>query len=434
MNYTVIDSKVYPTFTSEGKLAVAYVRKVKKDTGAASSFATSLSSPTASSDMYNIMTMHDEDGSLVIMHGSDVVSKGTMSDEAVNAAIKTVTEGMSETNTEKVRLSLASSVGVMKDQEFIATNDVPVSDENKQMFEEAFKSISAELDKLREGSTGTASKSKLEHYSFRKHLLIQGEKGGGKTYMVDKLIKERGYNTEFIGGHEAIEAIDLLGYYIKTDGGDLVWKDGGLTAAFRRAAKGEQVVLFIDEMLRIPKRELNILVAALTPDSDGQFRLRTSRAQNVEVIDGNAIAQEETLAVPSNMIWAIGTTNAGAGYAVDTIDEALADRFRTIIKQVTEKEIKAILEGYVKEHPDMHKSIVGKLMKFYKNFHDMKKAGELTKVLNVRHLTEVIILADNTAMVQDMLMDLVPTLCTQDVHGYPTEAQAAVVETLIEKM
>ncbi len=253
--------------------------------------------------------------------------------------------------------------------------------------------------------------------------------------MVDKLIKDAGYTTEFIGGHEAIEAIDLLGYYIKTDTGTLVWKDGGLTAAFRLAAGGTKIVLFIDEMLRIPKRELNILVAALTPDSIGNFNLRTSRAGSINAGEGGIdIAEEEVLSVRSDMIWAIGTTNAGAGYSVDTIDEALADRFRTIIKTTSEKEMKAILTGYVKDHPDMDKTIVTRLMKFYKNFHDLKKSGELTKVLNIRHLVETITLSDNTLMVQDMLMDLVPTLCTMDVHGYPTEAQAAIVETLIEKM
>jgi len=251
--------------------------------------------------------------------------------------------------------------------------------------------------------------------------------------MVDKLIKDEKYAVEFIGGHEAIEAIDFLGYYIKTETGSLVWKDGGLTSAFRRAAKGEKVVLFIDEMLRIPKRELNILVAALTPDSSGNFNLRTARAINVTVdVDGTGIANEEIISVDSTTLWAIGTTNAGAGYSVDTIDEALADRFRTIIKTTNEKEMKTILDSYIKTK-GYSKTLIGKLMKFYKQFHDMKKSGELTKVLNIRHLVEAITLSDREDQIIDMLMDLIPTITTQDVHGHPNESQQATIETLLEK-
>ena len=72
-------------------------------------------------------------------------------------------------------------------------------------------------------------------------------------------------------------------------------------------------------------------------------------------------------------------------------------------------------------------------MKFYKSFHDMKKSGELTKVLNVRHLVEAITLSDDETQIIEMLMDLIPTIVTADVHGMPNESQSSIVEALLEK-
>ncbi len=425
--YNTIDEKIFPTLDNIGQLIVVHMKVLKEDTSAASAFSSSFSGLAASGTSH-VSYQHYIDGA-IITSDLDMLS-GRMGSDFINTHIDIITEGMSEANKTKIVEAINGTNGIIKDASFVVTTfDASAN----ATLESAAKKIAEDLEKMKAGAVGTASGSKLDHYAFRKHLLIQGEKGGGKTYMVDKMIKDNKFITEFIGGHEAIEAIDFLGFYIKTDSGSLVWKDGGLTSAFRLAAKGEKVVLFIDEMLRIPKRELNILVAALTPDSDGKFNLRTSRAVDITVdADGTGIANEEVISIDSSDLWAIGTTNAGAGYSVDTIDEALADRFRTIIKTTNEKEIKAILGGYVKDK-GYGKSVVPALMKFYKSFHDMKKSGELTKVLNIRHLVEAITLSDDENQIIDMLTDLIPTIVTSDVHGMPNESQQAIVEVLLEK-
>ena len=429
MTYKTIDEKIIPSFVGD-KLAVVYIRVLKEEAeSAASAFSASFSSPTSSSET-KMAAMYCVPETGTISELAPSVCMGSLDDGQINAHINVIVEGMKEGAAEKVRTALAASSGVIKG------TYVPYYEWDavaKDGLSKAAANMLADFEKMKAGTVGGASKSKLEHYAFRKHLLIQGEKGGGKTYMVDKLIKDKGYKVEFIGGHEAIEAIDFLGFYIKTETGSLVWKDGGLTSSFRRAAKGEQVVLFIDEMLRIPKRELNILVAALTPDSDGKFNLRVGRAIDIQVDeDDSGIANEEIISIDSKMLWAIGTTNAGAGYSVDTIDEALADRFRTIIKTTNEKEMKAILSVYAKDK-GYEKSVVSALMKFYKSFHDMKKSGELTKVLNVRHLVEAITLSDDETQIIEMLMDLIPTIVTADVHGMPNESQQSIIEALLEK-
>jgi len=252
--------------------------------------------------------------------------------------------------------------------------------------------------------------------------------------MVTKMIADMAADVDSVDirGHEGMEATDLLGYYIKTDSGNLVWKDGPLTQAFRNAAKGRKTILFIDETLRIPKRELNVLVGAISPDYSGNFVLDTNQADTIEVDEHErSIASVEKLTVPKDMLWVVGTTNAGAGYAVDQIDEALADRFRIIVKTTGDKEMKAILATKAKEYGH-DKKMVAKLMSLYKSFNALKESGELTKLINMRHLAEILEFSEKDDLTE-AAMDLIPTWCTDDQNGYPNETQSDIIEAIIEK-
>ena len=278
----------------------------------------------------------------------DIMSKDrVISDASIDESIKVLTEGISAPKAEAILKGVLQSCGVI---DMSNTFDYAISVEDTVELNDIYDAMITQFEAMKT-SGSTASKGKLDKYFFKKHLLIQGEKGGGKTYMVSKMLEDMDDKISSIKiiGNESFEAVDLVGNYILTEDAGLMWSDGPLTQAFRIAAKGEPVVLFIDEMLRIPKRELNVLVGSLSPDSNGNFNLNIPRSMGAEVIDGEAIATKEILTVPKDKLWCIGTTNAGAGYSVDTIDEALADRFRTIIKTVSEAEIKAILIGYVKE-------------------------------------------------------------------------------------
>ena len=267
---------------------------------------------------------------------------------------------------------------------------------------------------------------KIMKYSFKKHVLIEGEKGSGKTYSISKFLDMNGIDTVFIAGSEGLESIDLLGYLIPETSGQLVWKDGALTEAFRKA-QHHPVVLFFDELLRVPSRELNILVGALSPNSRGEYVLRTGRVLDVV----NGIAIEETLVVPSQNLWVIGTTNVGAGYAVDEIDEALSDRFRIIRKDTEEDEMKKILSSMF---PSGVKSLTGELMKTYRYLGELRKKGDLTKVVNLRHLVEAVQFSDLTKEgIVDNLIDLIPHWIDRDTDGYLNKAQEELVLKTIQR-
>jgi len=277
--------------------------------------------------------------------------------------------------------------------------------------EKAYHELMAEIKKLKAMNGSVNIEDFIERYFFRKHILIQGEKGGGKTFSVHKMLLDKGVAFEEIDGHEGVEAIDLLGYYLKDSSGNMVWMDGVLTKAFR-TAQTEPVVLFVDEVLRIPSRELNILVGALAPMSDDTYTLRTNRVVNVT--DG--VGESEYLSIPVENLWCVGTTNVGAGYQVDEIDDALADRFRIVNKSTSNSELESILNIYATKSK-IPLDVVPRMVEFYTQMRDLMISGEIEKIVNTRHLCEALQLSTDVSEVKVYMMDLIPTWTSSDTNG-----------------
>ena len=268
----------------------------------------------------------------------------------------------------------------------------------------------------------------FKKYAFKKHLLLEGEKGSGKTYFVNQWCKKFKVNQVFVGGHEQFESIDFLGHYIPTADGSLAWKDGALTQAFRDAASGMRTVLVIDEMLRIPKRELNILVSALIP-WDGKYLLRTGRA--LENRDG--IAREEVIQAPAGMIWVVGTTNIGFGYAVEEIDEALIDRFRPVRKDTSRSELEKILAVHIRKRGYSYAAQL-RLVRFYSQMKLLKMRQEIAKIVNIRHLSEAIQFSRSEGDIRSVIEDTVLVWAERDYEGYPDGDQIELIHKVIEKI
>ncbi|MGB1226447.1 MAG: AAA family ATPase [Poseidonibacter sp.] len=333
-----------------------------------------------------------------------------------------ISKGVNETNSclskEFKDFTVVASGDSSFEKEYEATKD-------------ALKSLSSQIKKHRFSGGDSPLEQYLERYKFKKHLLIQGEKGIGKTYKVDEMFRTEGIETEFIAGHEGIESVDLLGYYTKCPEGNLVWMDGALTAAFRKA-QTQKIGLFFDETLRVPARELNILVGALTPSSKNTYRLRTNRMVNV--VDG--IAETETLEIPMENLWCIGTTNVGAGYEVDEIDSALGDRFRVVNKTTDLSEIEDILNYHLSRNKALASSpdLVNKSIEFYTQVKDLQASGELEKVVNLRHLSETMQMCEDESEFVSYFYDLLPTWCSTDTDGQPNKAEKEIVGKLIKKI
>ena len=281
---------------------------------------------------------------------------------------------------------------------------------------------------INDGKVSPELQMKFKRYAFKKHILLEGDKGSGKTYTATSWVKENNFTQIFIGGHEQFESIDFLGHYIQQKSGELVWKDGALSEAYRKAALGKKVVVIIDEILRIPKRELNLLISALSP-IDGSYTLRTGRAESSQ----NGIAKEEVLLAPAQNLWVIGTTNVGAAYAVESMDEALSDRFKPIRKDTTEEELRKILLSTVQKR-NFSNEHVEKLMQFYIKMKRLYTTNILTKIVNIRQLCEAIEIATHQNEIKEIIKDSLLLWVERDLDGRPNSEQVLAVKSVIGKV
>ena len=300
----------------------------------------------------------------------------------------------------------------------------------------------------------------IKNFAFKVPVLIEGDRGSGKTYDAYAFAFYKGINPIFIGGHSGIESIDLLGYLIPatndleqnneqtSDTSDpydlkysynysnsnqdkdesknkLIWKDGALTESIRRA-KHEKTILIIDELLRIPNRELNILLSALTP-LRGEYHLRTGRMVKAE----NGIGIEEVVTCPVENLFVIATTNSGSQYTVDVIDPALAERFIIIRKDTTEETLRNILIMKILEKK-FNVNILEKLIKFYEAMQNALTQELIEAAPTLRTLSRAVELAQREQDIEILLYKQIYLWCGREISGLPITDQVIFIQKAIK--
>lgn len=292
----------------------------------------------------------------------------------------------------------------------------------------------------------------LKKFAFKANVIIEGDRGSGKTFDVIRFAKEADITPVFLGGHNGIESIDLLGHLVpfssnentssKVSASDLlsgakpetpyntqqlIWKDGALTEAFRKASRGEKTILILDELLRIPARELNILLTALSP-LDGVYMLRTGRIISVD----NGVATEEIIKAPIENLFVAATTNVGGQYAIDDVDPALAERFIILRKDTTERQLKTVLNKLIKDK-GFNKNLIMRLLKFHNDMKQAKTQGFVENIPTLRTLSRAVNLADTSQDVWSLIEAQILLWIGRDTEGYPIKEQESAVMTLINK-
>lgn len=307
----------------------------------------------------------------------------------------------------------------------------------------------------------------LKKFAFKIPVLIEGDRGSGKTYEAFAFAKSLGIEPSYIGGYTGIESIDLLGclvpyagqeskiedtsvsaadffsgsYQMKVSSSNsnrLVWKDGPIAEAFRIAQSGKKSILIIDELLRIPQRELNILIPALTPEGGeydekekmivgAKYYLRTGRI--LEVIDG--VAREEVLSCDTRNLFILATTNVGGQYAVDTIDPALAERFIVLRKDTEFDTLVSILKEKAKEK-GFNETLAEKAGLFLNRMTDAKEQGLVAEVPTLRTLSRAFDLAEQEEEVKEYILVQKLLWVDRDVYGKPVKEQMEVIKNLLE--
>jgi MoxR-like ATPase len=274
------------------------------------------------------------------------------------------------------------------------------------------------------GSAGQRGPLTLRELAFRVPVLFEGERGAGKTVQAREFARTGGYPRVEVGGHEGLEAADLLGFLVPYGPGQMVWKDGPLSEAFRRA-QHEQVVLLIDELLRIPARELSVLLTALSPDGP-VYRLRTGRILNVS--DG--VGAEEQLEAPVGNLCVVATTNVGAEYAVDDIDPALAERFVVLRKDTTADELERILTE-VAQRRGLSADTARACLKFFEKMTTARGMGLVRHAPTTRTLCRALELAETDLDVKRAVQAQVLLWVARTSEGHPVAEQLDAVQEII---
>ena len=274
--------------------------------------------------------------------------------------------------------------------------------------------------------------AKLNRYEHSRHLVITGEKGSGKTRAAYDYLSKRKIPHIFVGGDKDLEATDLRGTLlpVEKDGNkEFIWVDGPLTEAFRRASQGEKICLMVDELLRISDSGLSTLIPSLTLDNDNHYVLPTGRVVDVSE-DG--VGRMEILRAPRDKFWCIATTNIGAGYDVTQMDDALEDRFEYVEHNNEFDKIQNVILDVASKSGLSPKTAI-RLLTFYKKMKALHTAEELNKLINLRHLVQILEDCRKDSDLRDYITDRIPKWVERDVHGKMLTEQIKLVEKALDK-
>ena len=265
----------------------------------------------------------------------------------------------------------------------------------------------------------------LEKYAFRYPILVEGSQGAGKTMGARMYASKSGFAVVEMAGHEGLTTDEMCGYNFVSAGKE-IWIDGQLSKACRLASKGHKVVLIVDELLRIPSRQLSIFLTLLSP-YQGHYFFNTGRIVGLE--DG--VASMEVLKIPADNLTVIATTNVGPNFEVDDIDPALRERFYIVRQDSSREFVEAICQDLASTHGHSA-ALVEKLLRFYDAMHRAKTAEKVNDTPSVRILANALMLHTEEASVEGYLRSSYLQWVVRDMDGYPNRDQRLMVESAVD--
>ncbi|MBM3748904.1 MAG: AAA family ATPase, partial [Acidobacteria bacterium] len=153
---------------------------------------------------------------------------------------------------------------------------------------------------------GWQLKELVETLNLGMNAMLIGPTATGKSLAVGEARERLKEKKPFfvIEGHESLKEFDLLGGYVPVGPQTYEWRDGVVVQAMKAGG-----LLFCDEANRMPTRTLNVLLGILSRRS---VVLTEHGSEEVPAAEGFQI---------------VLAMNLGRGYAVNTLDAALVNRF-----------------------------------------------------------------------------------------------------------
>lgn len=280
--------------------------------------------------------------------------------------------------------------------------------------------------------TINASALEMQRCAFMHPVLLFGPKGTGKSHAAREYGQSDGVTYIEYGVHEGTEGFDLLGQTIPFNG-KWVWRDGPMTEAFRKGARGEKIVLCLDELLRMRVTHRSALLSAFS-EYRGHYTLRTGRILSEQ--DG--VGQEETIQCPVANLFLVGTTNVGDQYSLDELDDALRSRFKLVYMPDNEDVLRNALAETLALKADWkeaEKDTVSKALTdaVSKSLAGVK-SGALRSSIDLRAVKRVIASASTPGEVRGRLASEYMQCVGLDSQGRPIPEHEAFFGKLVAKV
>jgi MoxR-like ATPase len=182
------------------------------------------------------------------------------------------------------------------------------------------------------GFVGWQAESLADALASGDNILLAGPTGTGKTFALHQVVQNMDSFLVTIEGKEGLTDLDFIGAILPQEDGSRRWIDGPLLRAMRQA-RLEPVLLFLDEVNRIPRVHLNILLGLMNPKSGQACRQMGMDVDNegpFYIVE--APMTSEIVACPAARLRIVAAGNFGRAYQVYDLDPAVRRRFDTVIE------------------------------------------------------------------------------------------------------
>lgn len=202
---------------------------------------------------------------------------------------------------------------------------------NEHAPEEA-ASVAAEESAVPGGFVGWQAAALAEALASGDNILLAGPTGTGKTFALHHVVQRMDSFLVTIEGKEGLTDLDFIGAILPQEDGTRRWVDGPLLRAMRQA-RLEPVLLFLDEVNRIPRVHLNILLGLMNPKSGqacSQMGMDVDDEGPFYIVE--APMTSEIVTCPTARLRIVAAGNFGRAYQVYDLDPAVRRRFDTVIE------------------------------------------------------------------------------------------------------
>lgn len=166
-----------------------------------------------------------------------------------------------------------------------------------------------------------------------KTVLLAGPTGTGKTLAVEEVAQQMpDARLVRIEGKEGMLDVDFLGNIVPRED-QRVWQDGPLAEAIQ-AAQCDPVILFLDEITRFPREQINLLISFLNRKSGDLCRQEDLNLAGDGPFYVARVPQDNSkvFACPCEHLLIVAAANFGKDYAVYPLDPALRRRFTMVVE------------------------------------------------------------------------------------------------------